>query len=189
MFLLAELIPVSVALSLLIVLLICTATDLSWHRIPNTVLLPALMVAIVLQTSSGGLNGLLSAVAGAIVGLVFLMPHYAMGGMGAGDVKLLGVVGAFLGPWSALVAGAATLVAGAILGIAYILWRSLGPMMSYQVWKVTQLQFVSEWQATAPISKATSIRGSRFAYAPAIAAGAIFAMWQQGLLAKLVVVI
>ena len=184
-----ELVPAAAGLSLLILLLICTATDLTWHRIPNTVLLPALVVAVMLQTSSDGLNGFLTAIAGTIAGLVFLMPHYVMGGMGAGDVKLLAVVGAFLGPWGVLIAGAATLVAGAVLGIAYIVLRSLTPMMSYQIWKLTQLQFVSHWHATAPIPAATSIRGNRFAYAPAIAAGTIFSMWQQGLLTKLISVI
>ena len=122
-----ELIPLAVGSSLLAVLLVSSVTDLAWHRIPNTLLLSALVLALILQASGDGLDGMLAAAGGLLVGLAFLMPLHVMGGMGAGDVKLLGVVGAFLGPWGALVAGAAALISGAILGIAYIAWRSIRP--------------------------------------------------------------
>ena len=91
-----ELIPLAVGFSLLTVLLVSSVTDLAWHRIPNTILLPALVLALILQASGDGLDGLLSAATGLIVGLVFLMPLHAMGGMGAGDVKLLAGVGAWV---------------------------------------------------------------------------------------------
>lgn len=186
-----EFIPVSIGLSLLAVVLVCTATDLAWRRIANTVLLPALALAIMLQASGYGWDGFLSAVAGAFVGLVFFMPHYALGGMSAGDVKLLGVVGAYLGPWGVLLAGASALVAGAIFGVVYIVWRCFGPMVSYQVWKLAQLQLVSGGQLLPPppMPAMTEVLGGRFAYAPAIAAGTMFAMWHQGLIAKLIVAI
>jgi prepilin peptidase CpaA len=183
MFPIGELIPLAVGFSLLAVLLISSVTDLAWHRIPNTLLLPALVLALALHASGDGLGGMLSAGAGLVVGLAFLMPLYAMGGMGAGDVKLLGVVGAFLGPWGALVAGIATLIAGALLGSAYIAWRSIRPILAFQAWKLTQSYHARNTQVPAPSLLVTPIRGSGFAYAPAIAAGAIFAMWQQGLVA------
>ena len=180
-----ELIPLSVGFSLLAVLLISSVTDLAWHRIPNTLLLPALVLALILHTSGDGLDGMLSAAAGFLVGLMFLMPLYAMGGMGAGDVKLLGVVGAFLGPSGACVAGAVALIAGALLGVIYIVWRSIQPALAYQAWRLAQSYYAENPRAPAPLSLITPIRGSGFGYAPAIAAGAVFAMWQQGLLAQL----
>ena len=180
-----ELIPLAVGFSLLAVLLVSSVTDLAWHRIPNALLLPALVLALALQASGDGLDGMLSAAAGLLVGLMFLMPLHVMGGMGAGDVKLLAVVGAFLGPWGATVAGVATLIAGGIMGIAYIAWRSIQPALVYQAWKLTQWHYADNPRAPAPLCLVTPIRGSGFAYAPAIAAGAVFAMWQQGLLAQL----
>ena len=179
----AEFIPLAVGVSLLAVLLVSSVTDLAWRRIPNALLLPALVLALALQASGGGLEGVLSACAGLLVGLMFLMPLHLMGGMGAGDVKLLAVVGAFLGPWGATVAGVATLIAGGIMGIAYIAWRSIQPALAYQSWKLMQSLYARNTPALAPLYLATPIRGSGFAYAPAIAAGAVFAMWQQGLLA------
>ena len=56
-----------------------------------------------------------------------LMPLYIMGAMGAGDVKLLGVAGAFVGPFGALIAGLATYIVGAIYGVLWILWHRLRP--------------------------------------------------------------
>ncbi len=184
----AEFIPLAVGVSLLAVLLVSSVTDLAWHRIPNALLMPALVLALILQASGDGFDGMLSAAAGLVVGLAFLMPLHVMGGMGAGDVKLLGVVGAFLGPWGAFVAGAAALIAGAILGIAYIAWRSFRPILAYQAWKLTQWHYGGNPRAPAPLQLVTPIRGIGFAYAPAIAAVAVFAMWQQGLLAQLAVV-
>jgi len=180
-----ELIPVSIGLSLITVLVISSVTDLAWHRIPNTLLLSALVVALALQGSGDGVNGIFWATAGLVAGLVFLMPLYAMGGMGAGDVKLLGVVGAFLGPWGAFVAGVATLIVGAALGIVYIAWRNIQPILAYQAWKLMQSNYACNMQTPAPSLVATPIRGSGFAYAPAIAAGAVFVMWQQGLFTQL----
>jgi len=178
-----ELIPLAVGFSLLAVLLISSVTDLVWHRIPNTLLLPALVLALALHASGDGLDGMLAAGAGLVVGLGFLMPLYALGGMGGGDVKLLGVVGAFLGPWGAFVAGIATLIVGALLGSAYIAWRSIRPALAYLAWKLMQAYHSRNTHSPAPSLLVTPIRGSGFAYAPAIAAGAVFAMWQQGLLA------
>lgn len=178
-----ELVPLAVGFSLLAVLIISSVTDLAWHRIPNVLLLSALVLALILQASGNGLDGMLSAAAGLLVGLAFLMPLHVMGGMGAGDVKLLGVVGAFLGPWGAFVAGVAALIVGAILGIIYIAWCSIRPALAYQVWRLMQSKDAWNARTPAPLYLDTPIRGSGFAYAPAIAAGAVFAMWQQGLLA------
>jgi len=62
---------------------------------------------------------------GTIVGLVLLLPAYAIGGMGAGDVKLMAMVGAFLGPVSALGAVLTTLVVGGVLALTVALWRGV----------------------------------------------------------------
>ena len=45
---------------------------------------------------------LLWSLAGMGVGLISLLPLYAIGGMGAGDVKLMAGLGAWMGPWLTL---------------------------------------------------------------------------------------
>lgn len=102
-------------------------SDLHSRRIPN--LLVALMLAagIALQALTAPSIGaaLWLGLGGAGVGLVVLLPFYALGGMGAGDVKLLAATGSFLGLKGALLAGVCTLVAGAALGLIVMLHRFL----------------------------------------------------------------
>jgi prepilin peptidase CpaA len=174
--------PPAVVFSLISVLLISTTTDIAWHRIPNVVLAPALALALLLNGLYGGGTGVLIAIGGLAAGLAFLLPIYALGGMAAGDVKLLGVVGAFLGPTGAFVACIATLIFGAILGIFYIAWRSLAPLVVERL-----LQHRDALRSTSSTAnETTDYQGERgFAYAPAIAAGSAFAIWQPALIAQL----
>lgn len=184
----SEMIPVHVGFSLLAVLGISSVTDVAWHRIPNVLLFIALAIALVLRAIAEGPFGILLGISGLVIGLAFLLPLYALGSMGAGDVKLLGVVGVFLGPWGACVAGIATLISGAILGIVFIAWRNIEPVLAYQTWKLLRILDSKSRSNPAPSCLVAPIRGSRFAYAPAIAGGTIFAMWQQGMLTQLALV-
>ena len=104
-------------------LLIATLTDVYTHRIPNVLLALSLCLASVFGTAVGGFAGLLATLAGACVGLAMLAPLYVVGGIAAGDVKLLAVAGAYLGPVGAFFAGLFTFVAGAVLGLAWLCWR------------------------------------------------------------------
>jgi len=56
--------------------------------------------------------------AGALVGLMTLLPLYAIGGMGAGDVKLMAGLGAWIGPWLALSAFVASALVGGVIALA-----------------------------------------------------------------------
>ena len=165
------------ALLLFVLLGVSVATDLRSRRIPNLLLLPALSLALMLHAIDAGVAGLGTATGGLAVGLAMLMPLYAIGGMGAGDVKLLGVIGSFLGPWGAVVAGMATMIAGAVLGIVFLLWQRFWPVLGTQT-----AQFSSPHNLTTvtpPVFEPAQNgpRNSYIPYAPAIAAGTIVALW------------
>lgn len=86
-------------LVLVFALLIAAVLDIKGARIPNWLtLFPGLLVALGLQFAVSGTDGLLSGVAGWGAGLALLIGFYAAGGMGAGDVKLVAMVGAYTGP-------------------------------------------------------------------------------------------
>ena len=97
--------------------------DTRTHRIPNLLVLATLAAACAVQIGLNGAAGIAAALGGAIVGLLFLLPLHLAGAMGAGDVKFMGALGALLGPASAVLAGALTLIAGAGLALATIAWR------------------------------------------------------------------
>jgi prepilin peptidase CpaA len=99
-------------------------TDHREHRIPNLLVLAMIIIVLVLQITAAGTGGLVQAAFGILAGLtVFLIP-YAMGGMAAGDVKLLAATGAFLGPGTTLVAGGFALITGALIAGGVIAYQN-----------------------------------------------------------------
>jgi len=82
------------------------------RRIPNWVTFGTLLLGVVLNTWLHGVEGAVGALAGAALGIGLLLPFYAMGAIGAGDVKLLGALGAVLGPQALL----SVAVYGALVG-------------------------------------------------------------------------
>jgi prepilin peptidase CpaA len=65
---------------------------------------------------------LVSSLSGAIVGLLTLLPLYAIGGMGAGDVKLMAGVGAWIGPSLTLGAFVCSVLVGGLMGLAMMVY-------------------------------------------------------------------
>ena len=102
------------------VLVICSFTDLLYRKIYNLVLIPALLVALGYNAHLNGWMGLGISLLGLIVGILILIIPFAKGGMGAGDVKLLGFIGALKGPEFVLYAAIGMGLAGGI--IALFLW-------------------------------------------------------------------
>jgi len=88
------------SIEIVLVAMVTTAawSDFRVRRIPNWITLPAALLGLGLQTFYGGIPGALASLAGAGLGLGIFLILYLFGGMGAGDVKLFGAVGAFVGP-------------------------------------------------------------------------------------------
>jgi prepilin peptidase CpaA len=101
------------------VLLCCAAawTDLRSRRIPNSLVLPALVGALCLHSALHAGQGFLLSLSGAAVAGGLLLPGYVLRMTGAGDVKLLMAVGAWLGFPAALTAALLSLVVGGLVGI------------------------------------------------------------------------
>jgi Flp pilus assembly protein protease CpaA len=79
--------------------LAASATDLWKFKVYNALTIPLLLAGLCVSTALGGWGGLASSLMGAGLGFGLLVVFYAVGGVGAGDVKLLTAVGAWLGPY------------------------------------------------------------------------------------------
>lgn len=100
-----------------------TITDLRSFRIPNYITLPLFAAGILFHSLSPDGQGAGFALYGAMVGLACLLLFYVLGGIGAGDVKLLAASGAWVGPSAVLViALVAALLAG--LYALVLVWRT-----------------------------------------------------------------
>lgn len=108
---------------LIIILGICLFTDLKSRKIYNKVLLPALFLALIIQIFSNGWSGLLSSLVGLIVGFLILLIPYMMKGMGAGDVKLMAVIGAIQGPLFIITTAVYMAFIGGFVALLLILFR------------------------------------------------------------------
>jgi len=149
---------------LLLFLSIAVATDVVQHRISNLLIVMMLSCGLVLAAGLLQMAGFVAALQGALVGFLILIPFYAIGGMGAGDVKLLAAIGTFLGPWGVLVAGILALGLGGILGLGVILWRNVARGPLPESLSVPPAQPGAESSLTLP-------------YAVAIAAGTVAAIF------------
>jgi prepilin peptidase CpaA len=116
--------------SLIIGLLLSLLFVAAWHdirsrRIPNTLVLPGAIAGLLLNAmlphEMGGL-GIFDSLAGLGLGLVLLLPPYLLRAMGAGDVKLMAMTGAFLGVKGVVGAFMYILLAGGLLALA-MAWR------------------------------------------------------------------
>lgn len=70
--------------------------DLRVGRLPNALTLGGALCGLVYAGYAGGVAGALTSAAGWAVGLLLFLPFFALGGLGAGDVKLLAATGAWL---------------------------------------------------------------------------------------------
>jgi prepilin peptidase CpaA len=101
--------------------------DVKSHRIPNRLTYSALLAGVALHCALQGWAGLRASLWGmAIAGGIFLV-FFLVGGMGAGDVKLMGAVGALAGSDRVLGIVLATAIAGGVLAcVVMILRRQVG---------------------------------------------------------------
>ena len=143
--------------------------DLRTRRVPNTLTVSVAVAGVALAAAGLGRVGIGASIAGCLVGLVVMLPGHLLGATGGGDVKLLAAVGTLLGPGATLRAFVATAIAGGLLAIAVAVRRGrLGATLAGTGALVT--------------SAGSGVKGlrdprldNRFAYAPAIAVGAIVA--------------
>jgi prepilin peptidase CpaA len=118
--------------ALAILLSIAVWYDVRTRKIPNRLVFFGTLIGVALNiflpagtgifSDPPGALGFLPSLIGVAVGLATLIPMYALGAMGAGDVKLMAMVGAFLGPEQILGVALLSLLAGGVLALAVALW-------------------------------------------------------------------
>lgn len=161
-----------------LVVLLVTAAVVDWRtfRIPNWLTLGGACVALAMAPffSKPAHTGLLWALAGLATGLVVMLPLYAVKVMGAGDVKLMAMAGAFLGLPDTLYAVLFTFITGGIAAVAYAVFHQASRRMAANVRDIVQSLAFAAIAGKAPgpgLVKAASI--GRLPYGVSIAFGTI----------------
>ena len=144
-------------------------TDVRTRRIPNW-LTGAITGAAFGLAFGGGPVTPTRALLGLVVGLLLMMPGHVIGATGAGDVKLMAVIGILVGPSVVLKAFLYTAVAGGVFALAVAVRRGM----------LADTLYGTQRLVTAPLAAPEAIkspsRAYRFAYGPAIAVGTLVAV-------------
>jgi prepilin peptidase CpaA len=146
-----------------------TLIDLKTRRVPNALTLG--IAAAGLALAAARLSGLSVAAAalGFAVGIGLMLLPFIFGAMGGGDVKLFAALGTFLGPWPTVQAFLYTLLAGGVLAVAVALQRR----RLQETMRNAAVLVQTGGENVAAIEHPKN--NNRFAYAPAIAVGALVA--------------
>ena len=163
---------------LLLLLVVVTVTDITRHIIPNLLNLMILICGFAFQLEMIGLNGLITASGGLVVGLVIFIPFYIKGGMAAGDVKMMAAAATLLGPLSALLAAGLSLIAGMFLALLVVLYKgSLMTLLKRYLMIFKMLCFTRQLIYIQPQDGEAA--ALRFPYALAITTGTVLALAHQ----------
>lgn len=152
--------------------------DIRTLQIPNALSVYGATIGVLAHVWGFGLDGLWQSLAGLGLGMALLLPGYLLRLTGAGDVKLMGAVGALLGVAGVFQACLLTLMAGGVVGAFYALaaWKfrgAAGPVKRYK----EMFQF---WWATGrfnyTLPAPDEALAQRFPFALSIALGSTAAI-------------
>jgi len=103
------------------ILIICMVTDILHRKIFNKVIFPSLIVALIFNLIGFGFQGIQIYAFGFLAGFgIFLIP-FILNWIGAGDLKLVALIGAFKGFEFAIYASLIIAVIGAICSLLYVI--------------------------------------------------------------------
>jgi prepilin peptidase CpaA len=157
-------------------LAVACVSDLRTRRIPNVLTVSAAGAALLFHLVSGGWSAVGWSLAGLAVGALLFFPMFALRGMGAGDVKLLAALGAWLGPGQVATVALATSIAGGViavvvaLGYGYLRTALTNVYLVLAHWRVAGVQ-------PLPAITLEQATGPRLAYAFPIAIGTVVTLW------------
>lgn len=118
-----------------VTLIVAAVIDGLQLKVPNWITYPMITSGWIYSFAAHGVDGLGWSLLGTVIGLALLMPAYAIGGMGAGDVKLLAGVGAWVWGTVTFYAFCYSAIIGGVIAIGMVLYK--------KAWNKHSTQFVA----------------------------------------------
>jgi len=151
--------PVWALASLGVLVVSAAAVDVKLGKVPNWLTYPAIVIGVAGNWLTGGVGldgeglGLLGALAGFATGFVPLLLCWLAGGMGGGDAKLMGAVGAIGGWQFVLSAMLYSFVVAGVMGVVVMVRRRLVRRTLRRVWQTLVLLVTPGARPADPTSK------------------------------------
>ena len=114
-----------VILLLGVILIIASIKDILSFKIPNWLTYPGLVFGISYFSITKGYDGFSFSLGGAMTGFALLIIPYMIGGTGAGDVKLMGAIGSFLGPKGVFLVFMLSCILGGVYALFFLASKNL----------------------------------------------------------------
>jgi prepilin peptidase CpaA len=163
--------PLWVAAPVIVLVTLAARADVRTRKIPNVITFPALLLGIATQTAFAGLDGFRGSLMGMALAGGVLIPGWLFRWMGAGDVKLMAAVGAWLAWPQAMIAVLASLVMGGAISLIVALRRGVLRQA------LTGAALIGGSMVTRTGDAAPVTTGVRFPFALAVFAGSTIALW------------
>ena len=165
-------------MAVLAVAAVACVWDLKSARIPNWLTFPAAALALVFHVVAPEGRGFGAAALGLLVGLAVFFPVFALRAMGAGDIKLLAALGAWVGATTVVFVAIYASIAGGVLALVVMAARGYlrkgfsNIKMLFMFWWVSGIKPLPEVSLDAP-------NPVRLPYAIPIAVGLVVTLWQR----------
>jgi prepilin peptidase CpaA len=159
------------------VAVIAAVYDVRSRRIPNVLTFGSAAIALIYALVTGGLGSFGFAAAGWLAGAALFFPFFALGGMGAGDVKLLAALGAWFGPGDAVWLAMFAAMAGGVFGVIVALLHGYLRQALSNVWMMLIHWRLFGFQAIDGLTLKDA-GAPRLAYAVPIMIGAVCTLWR-----------
>lgn len=147
--------------------------DYRFRKVPNIVTFPAIVCGLAIAFLNGGLSGLMASTSGILLGIALLSIPYVRGGIGAGDVKLLGAIGAIKGAGFVFASFLGAAIIGGIMAVGRMAFIIKGSDMLVLR---DSLKTVYYTGALSAIEVPEYVLKEKLPYAVAISGGAIVAL-------------
>lgn len=162
---------------LILVLIICFTTDITRQKIYNKVIFPSIVAAVMFNIWLSGFEGLKLSLWGFATGFGILLIPYILGGMGAGDVKLLSFIGAIKGSIFVLNTAIYMALIGGAVAILVIIFQKqtisyIKTLFTWLVSFICGVKYKLQFQ--------TSYFHKRYPYGTAIVGGALICLLFKG---------
>lgn len=156
---------------------VACATDLRSARIPNLLTFSAAATAVLFHLLAPQGSGVWFVFLGLAAGLLVFFPFFALGAMGAGDVKLMAALGAWIGWQPTVQVALYGAIAGGVLAIVVSMWHGYLRQALRNVFTL-----VGHWWLVGikPLPELTldAGKGLRLPYALPIMVGLVVTLWR-----------
>ncbi len=161
-------------------ILIATAIDCRVRKIPNVLTFSMIILGFVANILQHGFLGFQNAFLGLCLGILLLYFPFQLGGVGGGDVKLMGAIGSLLGPVLIFKIFLASAICGGILSLAYMI-KKKSVWKTFEAIKAKAFYFLMTKTVLPESKEAHGEKQLSIPYSLAIGFGTLFVLlWIQG---------